>query len=117
MKRSLLIAAMLAATPVFATDPVQSDGDKYHVVFENDQVRVLDYRDQPGDKTHEHTHPAFVLYAVGPFKRRIHLPGGKVLTREFKGGETMWSDPQTHIGENVGDTETRVIIVELKAAR
>ena len=51
------------------------------------------------------------------FKRRIQLPDGRVLMREFKPGDVMWSDPQTHIGENVGDTPTHVIMVEVKGAR
>lgn len=29
-------------------DPVCTDGDKYRTIFENDQVRVLEYRDTPG---------------------------------------------------------------------
>ena len=117
MKRTLLIAATLAMAPAYAADPVQTDSDKYHVVVENEHVRVLEYRDLPGQKTHEHAHPAFVLYAVSPFKRNIRLPNGKVMTREFKAGQVMWSDAQTHIGENVGETETHVIMVELKQAK
>jgi beta-alanine degradation protein BauB len=114
--RLALAAAALAlnATSAAAQDPAHTDGDKYKVRFENSRVRVLEYRDLPGEKTHEHRHPAFVLYAVGPFKRRIHLPDGKVLMREFKAGDVMWSDAQTHIGENVGDTPTHVIMVEMK---
>jgi hypothetical protein len=77
-------------------------------------VRVLEYRDMPSEKTHQHHHPAFVLYALGPFKRRITLPDGKVLMREFEAGDILWSDAQTHIGENVGDTPTHVIMVEMK---
>jgi beta-alanine degradation protein BauB len=117
MKPTPLMAALLAIAPAYAADPVQTDGDKYHVVVENEHVRVLEYRDLPGQKTHEHTHPAFVLYAVSPFKRAIRLPDGKVLTREFKAGQIMWSDAQTHIGENIGDTETHVIMVELKQSQ
>jgi hypothetical protein len=99
-----------------AQSPVQTDGDKYKVVLENAQVRVLEYKDQPGEKTHQHAHPAFVLYAVTAFKRKIHLPDGKVLMREFKPGDVMYSPEQTHIGENVGTTPTHVIMVELKTA-
>jgi hypothetical protein len=55
-----------------------------------------------------------VLYAVSSFKRRLTLPGGKTMIREFKGGEIMWSGAQTHIGENVGETPTHVIMIELK---
>jgi len=107
----------LALVPltVLAQNPVETDGDKYKLVMENENVRVLEYRDLPGDKTHQHRHPAFVLYAVTPFKRRIHLPDGKVLMREFKAGDVMYSADQEHIGENVGTTPTHVIIVELKS--
>ena len=101
-------------TPAHAADPAQTDGEKYKVRFENDRVRVLEYRDMPGEKTHQHHHPAFVLYAVAPFKRKIQLPDNKVMIREFKAGDIMWSDDQTHIGENIGDTPTHVIMVEMK---
>ena len=110
------LALSLVSLTAFAQSPVDTDGDKYKVVMENEQVRVLEYRDLPGEKTHQHRHPAFVLYAVGPFKRKIHLPDGKVLMREFKAGDVMYSPEQVHIGENVGTTPTHVIMVELKTA-
>jgi hypothetical protein len=113
-RAALLGLFMLSSAPVLAQDPIKTDGDKYKVKFENDKVRVLEYRDMPGEKTNQHRHPAFVLYALGPFKRTITLPDGKVLTREFKAGEVLYSDAQTHIGANVGDTPTHVIIVEFK---
>jgi beta-alanine degradation protein BauB len=112
-----LLAALVLASAAHADDPVKTDGDKYKVMFENDRIRVLEYRDRPGEKTHQHAHPAFLVYPVSPFRRRIVLPDGKALVREFKAGEVMWSDGQTHIGENVGDTPTHVIMVELKGAR
>lgn len=97
-----------------AEDPVVTDGVKYKVLLENEQVRVLAYQDLPGEKTHQHYHPSFVLYAQGPFKRKISLPDGKVMIREFKEGDIIYSEGQTHIGENIGETPTKVIIVELK---
>jgi len=99
-----------------AQDAVQTDADKYKTIFENECVRVLDYQDAPGESTHQHSHPAFVLYALSPFKRSITLPDGKVLQRQFKQGDVMWSNSQTHIGTNTGDTPTHVILVETKSA-
>jgi len=116
LKKSFLLALSMASSAVLAQNPVETDGGKYKVVLENDQVRVLEYRDLPGELTHQHRHPAFVLYAVAPFKRKIHLPDGKVLMREFKAGDVMFSPSQVHIGENVGSTPTHVIMVELKTA-
>lgn len=112
---SIVILATLASS-VFAQDALLTDADKYTVLLENDCVRVLDYRDSPGEKTHQHSHPAFVLYALNPFKRTLTLPDGKVLTREFKEGDVLWSEAQTHIGANSGQTPTHVVIVELKKA-
>lgn len=115
MSRSLAVAFLLLFTVAAnAADPSKTDGDKYKVRFENDRVRVLEYTDKPGEKTHQHDHPAFVLYAVSPFRRKLALPDGKVLMREFKAGDVMWSDAQTHIGENVGETPTHVIMIEMK---
>lgn len=95
--------------------PTHTDPDKYKLVFENERVRVYDYTDKPGDKTQLHHHDAFVLHALGPFKRKLTFENGESVIREFKGGETFWSEAQNHIGENVGETDTRVLIVELKS--
>ena len=71
-------------------------------------------RDHPGDKTTHHIHPDFVLYALGDFQRRLTFPDGKSVTRDFKTGDVVFMKAQTHIGENIGKTDTHVIIVELK---
>ena len=64
-----------------------------------------------------HMHPDFVVVAQSAFRRRLTLPGGKTMVREFKPGEVLWTDAQSHIGENIGDTETLVLIIELKHFR
>jgi quercetin dioxygenase-like cupin family protein len=110
----LIVWTAATTAPASAQDPLLSDSDKYQAILDNACVRVLEYRDQPGDKTQRHAHPAFVLYALAPFGRTLTLPDGKVLTREFKRGDVMWSPAQSHIGENVGHTPTHVLIVELK---
>ena len=112
--KDYVLGLLFISTCVTAQDAVRTDGDKYKVIFENDCVRVLDYKDVPGQTTNQHKHPAFVLYAFGPFKRSITLPDGKVLQRQFKEGDVMWSDAQTHIGTNTGETPTHVLLVELK---
>ena len=95
-------------------DPVVTDGDKYTVIFENDKVRVLDYVDAPGQHTSMHHHSAFVLYALTPFKRRLTLGDGSTIIREFDTGQVLWSPAQSHMGENIGVTDTHVVMVELK---
>src|SRR5262245_34643832 len=83
-------------------DPTVTDGDKYKVILENKQVRVLRYSDRPGEKTSLHHHPHFVIYALDGFKRRLTFADGKVMEREFKAGDIAFMPDQSHIGENIG---------------
>ena len=96
-------------------DPVVTDGDKYKVVMENERVRVLEYRDSPGQRTSAHYHPDYVLCAVSSFKRRLTLSDGRDAVVEVRAGQVAWGKAQSHIGESIGDTDTHVLIVELKA--
>ena len=116
MTRTLtMLFGLFVHTCTFAQDPTNTDGDKYKAIFENECVRVLDYKDLPGEKTNQHCHMAFVLYSLSTFQRSITLPDGKILRRQFKVGDVMWSDAQTHVGENTGQTPTHVILVEVKS--
>ena len=101
----------------FGSGPVKTDSDEYKIVLENERMRVLEYRDKPGDKTTMHAHPDFVVISRSAFKRQLTLPGGKTAVREFKPGEVMWTHAHSHIGENIGDTDTHVLIIELKEPR
>src|SRR6266545_6297777 len=67
-----------------------TDPDKYQIVLDNEHVRVLRYRDQPGTRTHQHHHPAFVLYALAPFERRLTFPDGSTRERRFAAGDAAW---------------------------
>jgi quercetin dioxygenase-like cupin family protein len=113
-KTAALILTSAFLTAAIAQDPVKTDGDKYKVILENERVRVFEYTDKPGDKTSQHHHPDFVLYALDPFKRRLTFPNGKKVEKEFKKGDVIWMKEQIHIGENIGKTDTHVLIVELK---
>lgn len=96
------------------TDPTDSDPDKYHVIFENDRVRVLEYRDQPGARTSPHEHPDSVMYTLSGFRRRLIAESGESVEVQLTPGQARWLDAQVHSGENIGDTASHVIFVELK---
>ena len=94
-------------------DPAVSNPDHYRVVFENDRVRVLEYRDEPGDRTTPHQHPDSVMYTLSAFRRRLSS-GEEHKDVEIPAGLTGWLPAQQHHGENIGDTPTHCIFVELK---
>lgn len=97
-----------------ADDPARTDPDKYRVVFENEHVRVLDYLDHPGDRTTPHDHPDSVMYTLSGFTRRLHGEDGQTRDVQLAAGTTGWLPAQRHAGQNIGDTDTHVIFVELK---
>jgi hypothetical protein len=94
-------------------DPTVSNPDLYHLIFENDRIRVLEYRDRPGDSTTPHLHPDSVMYTLSSFNRRL-ASGGREVDVKIDAGSVRWLDAQEHSGLNIGDTETHVIFVELK---
>lgn len=98
-----------------ADDPTCTDPDKYTVVFENDRVRVLEYRDNPGAKTHPHNHPDSVMCILSAFQRRLHLDEGAARDVQMQPGQVHWLPAQRHVGENIGTTDTHVVFVELKS--
>ena len=95
-------------------DPIVTDGDKYSVGLENERVRVLRYHYKPGDRTLQHAHPDYVLISESSFKRRLTFPNGRKQEVDVKAGSIAWMKAHIHIGENIGDTNTDVILVELK---
>ncbi len=95
-------------------DPVKISPKLYTVLLENDQVRVLDYRDKTGEKEPMHSHPAMVVYVLAGTKLRFTTPDGKSEERESKAGTAIWSEPVTHSTENVGASEGHVLLIELK---
>jgi hypothetical protein len=76
-------------------------------------VRVLEYRDEPGDRTHRHHHPDSVMVTLSPFRRRV-TAGDRSVEVELPAGEARWLGAQEHRGENIGSTATHSIFVELK---
>ncbi|MGW5721127.1 cupin domain-containing protein [Amycolatopsis sp. NPDC003865] len=94
-------------------DPAETNPELYRVVLENDRVRVLEYRDRPGDRTAPHRHPDTVMITLGSFSRRISTGGREVLV-DLTAGEARWVAAQEHAGENVGDTPSHAFFVELK---
>jgi quercetin dioxygenase-like cupin family protein len=88
--------------------------ETYKVYLENDRVRVLEYRVQPGKKNAMHSHPDYLWFALTPEKFKLYLPDGKTIDSEANAGEVFFSEAETHAYENVGSTEAHGFLIELK---
>ncbi|MCU1431367.1 MAG: cytoplasmic protein [Actinotalea sp.] len=94
-------------------DPVVTNPEHYRVVFENERVRVLEYRDVPGHVSVAHEHPDSVMVTLSAFERRLHR-GEQSVDVSLDAGFAGWLPAQRHHGENTGTTATHAIFVELK---
>ena len=94
-------------------DPVATNPELYSVVLENERVRVLFYRDHPGDRTHAHQHPDSVMVTASAFERRLNHDG-KSVDVTIPAGTVRWLDAQEHSGENIGTTDSVAFFIELK---
>jgi hypothetical protein len=94
-------------------DPTVTDPDAYRVLFENERVRVLEYRDRPGVRTTPHAHPDSVMITLSSFQRRL-IDGDRNVDVALEAGQARWISSQTHAGENIGATESHAMFIELK---
>lgn len=105
-----------------ALDAMVAAPDHHEVLLENERVRVLDSRIKPAETVPVHTHRwASVLYILGTSDFIRYDTEGNVVfdsrtaATNVEPGTVVWSPPlRAHSVENVGDTEIRVISVELK---
>lgn len=118
LKAFVLFAAMVCLTQTTrAQDPVKVDPEHYKVIEENDTVRILEFKDPPGHKVPRHSHPPYFVYVLSDAKRLFTDECITPKTVILKKGERINSTVGvTHCEENVGYTNTHVLIVEFKNA-
>lgn len=112
---SLLCASALGAAPVDANkDALAVAPDVYKLAFENERVRVLSFVTQPGQKWALHSHPDSIAVSLSEYSVRNVVPGQALTERHSKPGDVRWIPATAHMGENMGTTEMRGLIIELK---
>lgn len=95
-------------------DPVKVDPGHFKVVFENEDIRVLEIRVQAGEKVPSHSHPPGFAYALSDFKAKTTFPDGTIIDGEYKTGQSAETKAVTHMEENTGKTEARLLLIEFK---
>ena len=103
-------------------DALVAAPEHHRLVFENDEVRVLDTFIEPGETAPLHTHrwPS-VLFAVTSDHVVRRDADGNVLLDSRTSGEVLASGSAIWVGqmaphsvENVGDSAIRLLNIELK---
>jgi beta-alanine degradation protein BauB len=96
-------------------DPVVASPDKFRILLENENVRVVEYVLKPGERDNWHTHPAKSSYVASGGSLRIHLDSGETVDVEERTGTASWmNEIGKHYAENVGNTEVRIVLTEVR---
>ena len=82
-------------TTTASNDAVKVAPDVYTVLFENERVRVLDVRMEPGQSSAKHSHPDGVWYILAPMKARFTSADGGAAEAEIPAG-AVWRPAETH---------------------
>ena len=116
--RGFFLVALVAfsARVVIGQDAAKVAADTYKVTSENKYVRVLDVHIKAGAKVPMHSHPGYVAVAVTDCKVRFTGPDGKSQVADFKAGDAMWREAESHSTENIGVNECHAMNIEVKAA-
>ena len=109
-----LIVACLCATTTGGQDPIKADPQHFKVLFENERVRILEVRVEPGGKVPQHSHPSGFAYALSSFSAKTVLADGTNIVGDYKAGQFTETKPVTHMEENIGKTSAQLLLVEFK---
>jgi beta-alanine degradation protein BauB len=111
----LFLFSLTTSMIVSAQDPTKLAPQNYKVLFENQQMRVIEYRLKPREREPMHSHPyGMFVYFLSDAKIRTTFPDGKTSEDSKHTGDTVWRDPMTHAVENVGNAEVHALLLEPK---
>lgn len=115
----LLIAwGLLVAGITWAQDTAKVNPHIVKILYEDNDIRILEVKSNHGDVEDWHSHPAYFAYAITDGKLRITLPDGRSQIVEIRKGENVLLDPvKRHKGRNVGGMQIQILLVELKNTR
>ncbi len=113
----LSAAGQVPTGPVTPIDAVSVSPDRFKILLENPQVRVIEYVLLPGERDQWHTHPPKVSYVASGGTLRITTEDGQSFLTDEKAGSATWMDTLgRHFAQNVGTTPVRIVLVEIKSA-
>ena len=84
------------------------------IVFENDEVRVIEITMRKGQKIPMHSHNRGLGFSLNKGRIRVTGKGGASEVVNVKQGEISWSEGESHSVENLGPV-LRELSIEFKS--
>ncbi len=111
---AIVVLVMGSAVALRAEDPLKVAPDMYSLIYENNRVRVMQVVFKPGQSIAKHSHPDHFVYVLEGGKLNISHPDGTSGDNDLKVGQVIWIPAETHWAKNVGPTQIRLLVSELK---
>ena len=106
-----------SARPAGSSDPVVLDPNREKVEFENEQIRVVRGRREPGSSFPMHGHPDCVQIFLTDVNGTVTTFDGETHSVTGKAGEVNWRSATQHSDKVGGDRPVEQILIEMKGAR
>jgi quercetin dioxygenase-like cupin family protein len=115
LKAILFFIFMFFTKLSLAQDPMVAASNVYQkVLLENEKIRVIEIVFEIGETAPQHSHPEHFVYALTAGKLKITNSEGKTIEADIKAGDALMLPAETHTATNIGSTECRLIVTELK---
>jgi quercetin dioxygenase-like cupin family protein len=108
------LGIFFAGGAVRAQDPAVVAPKIFKVIFENERIRIAEADFKPGDKIGTHSHPDHAVYVLMAGTLQLTSTDGKKKDVMVKVGDVVWAPAETHQNQNIGTTEVKLLLIELK---
>ena len=95
-------------------DAVTIAPDIHKLVYDDEQLRMLDIHVKPGEKAALHRHPRNITYILHGGTLRFTDEKGETKDVTFEDGHVAHMPKTLHAVENIGPTELHAIQIEFK---
>jgi beta-alanine degradation protein BauB len=112
--KSLLTIGACVMGIAIAQDPGVVAKSVYHQKLANKRVRVFEIVFRPGQSIPMHAHPDHVVYVVTAGTLEITEKGKKPIKLAGKPGDTFFLPAQAHSAKNIGKSQFKAVVVELR---
>lgn len=85
------------------------------VVFENENVKVIEVTLEPGEATPEHWAGPRMIYSLGDYTIRWTEGDAEPVEKNFATDQAHWHGAGAHMVENVGQTPARFLVVSFSS--
>ena len=109
-----LITVLVATLTVHMSIHARPNQESGKLLFENDQLRAVEFVVQPAAKLSLQSHAPFLFFSVNPLVATLTFKGGKNVPVNLKIDDPRWYEKPLTAVANKGQSEVRFVIIELK---